>query len=555
MRDMWRALGPVVQESKWILPLLGVAASVATFALAGPIIGLCFIVILLLLFLFVAFRFIATSATIGAHASDRGEGVGRDVSLPRSNERDGEFAESDTATSEADEDSSISPAGAAPTNADIDSAVEEESLDRSAFDAAFRGDVEAVRESFERAVASLTEETEINRTKAFYNFLLVKAGDADALAKLSELVQAKAPPLKRILFAYASALDVLGESNQAIQTLLSLSESFSSDEQAEARLQAAQIHRRLNNNQGVIDLLEPLAGDEQVASAHRAEAWNQIARCKSDSSPLEAMAAYEKSMQLNPSNADARFSLAYLYSNHNFATLAHYHYSVLEETHAATSVALNNLGVSEEQLGMLGRAIAHFEAAAEAGAALACANLAHNLLNAGHVLEARRWIGRGEEIDPNQPRLISARGRLSDMIKDEEEALKSTQRTAVAMRTAVVSALKANTEASSIEGPWRLSNDVIVTFNGTADLYEGADESKDWRLRLTPNGSVFAAAIRPSKYAGEVEGYMYMSSPNKMTFVLPDVAHEKLPESLTATRTSEINEHYEASTEVASERG
>jgi tetratricopeptide (TPR) repeat protein len=551
MREMWRALGPVAQDSKWIVPVLGIAASVATFALAGPVVGLCFVVALMAMFLFVAFRYIAKSTETNIRASGGDEPQQSSAGIAGSADVSTQRGTSETATAGANGQPSVASSVAASTDeTEIDGAPEEDALDRSAVEAAFRGDLAAVRAASEKALASLSDEAERNRTSAFYNFLLVKAGDSDALAKLQELVNARAQPPDRVLFAYASALDVLGESDQAIQTLLSASERFSADQRAEAILQAAQIHRRLNNNSGAIDLLFPVADDEQVTSAHRAQAWAQLARCKADVSPLEAMAAYEKAVQLDPSNADVRFSLAYLYGDHNLATLAHYHYSVLEESNAATSIALNNLAVTEEQLGMRGRAIAHYQVAAEGGAALACANLAHNLLSAGHVVEARQWIQRGELLDANQPRLISARERLSEIVETEDEVLTSTQLAAVSLRASVASVQSADGSAPRlVEGPWRLSNGVLVTFNATDAGYEGVDDSKGWRIRLTRCGSVFLTAVRPNAYAGEVEGFMHLSTSEEMAFILRDASHSKVPSSLTAVREVAVSD--EAGTPAA----
>lgn len=103
------------------------------------------------------------------------------------------------------------------------------------------------------------------------------------------------------------------------------------------------------------------------------------------------LAVLERLIEIHPGDIDARFSLAYKYSEAGQDNLAAFHYSRIPLTERKAG-AWNNLGVSFERLGLPIKSVVAYKKSEELGETLAMSNLAIKLRDAGFATEAHKTL-------------------------------------------------------------------------------------------------------------------------------------------------------------------
>lgn len=146
---------------------------------------------------------------------------------------------------------------------------------------------------------------------------------------------------------------------------------------------------------------------EQFLKAER-----DLAKHRNDDEIL--IAAMEHLLELNPSDIETRFALAYKYSNIGQQELALMHYLRIPYS-SRDGNAWNNLGVCFDNFGMPISSIAAYRQSEAKGETLAISNLAVKLLNAGFSSEAKDLLEKGllikdhhKNIDANFAKLKGA---------------------------------------------------------------------------------------------------------------------------------------------------
>ena len=515
MKQVRMALGQFASDNPWLIPALAVASGLGTFYLAGPIIGLVFTAAMLLVLFLAALNSLGRQRTVAVDISERQE-------TPAAPEAAGAADPplSDQTGQKEDERAVADGSTVGSLDTDPMDLGERDSF-HLAFDHALEGDLDALKAVYATELAKASTDEEKSKCKALHEFLLVKGGDADALSRLRDLADDKTV-LNDGLWFYASALNLLGEREQAVKLLTANAEGLSAVDRAGALLQAARMLVEGDEGKRAVTLVAPLTGSPDLKAPQRAEAWQLIARSTGKLFPLEALAAYEESLSLDPSSADSRFSLAYLYSDHGFDELAHHHYSVLEDTNRASAVVLNNLGVCEDRMGMKGKSLAHYRKAGEAGSALGWANLSQVLISVGDFSHAESAIEKGETLDKSDPRVIAARERLTAERENEAETLTDRRQQGVPVRARVLSSVAALESAlEPVAQDWEFSNGRTLGLQRVDSNLIGTDSAQEWQLTLKQQGRAYAAHLRPGKYATEVVGFMYMENSEKMVLLFP----------------------------------
>lgn len=535
MKQAWDALGRFSQDNPWLIPTLALASSAGTFLLAGLVVALTFMAVLFLVLFLAALHSIGNKRSPKDGDPATGDLPALEVSAtPEAVERGADTQ---------DEMSVMGEAGSSATpKVDEGEQEDEQSPIHRAFQLAFSGDLDAVREIYASELAKASTDEEEVKCRALHEFLLVKAGDPQGIPRLKAMVDDSRAPLVDVLGFYASALSLMGEVELAVESLVTRADVLSADDRAAALLQAARMLSDSDQEERAADLVAPMAEATDVKDSHRAEALRIVAESKQGSSALDAMAAYERSLLLDPTSSRVRFALAYLYSEHEFFTLAHHHYSVLEETSRASAVGLNNLGVAEARLNAPGRAFEHYRKAGEAGSALGWANLSHALLNVGAMTDAELAIEKGEQLDSSDPRLIAARERLASMREQERENLANAKKTVANLRERVLSSAKAMApNIQTATGQWELSTGALVQLAMKDGKLSGIDPDSGWRLELSREGDGYVAQIRPGKYASDEHGYMYLEDDASMVILIPNPSSAKVPAVLTARRVEGVS--------------
>lgn len=132
------------------------------------------------------------------------------------------------------------------------------------------------------------------------------------------------------------------------------------------------------------------------------------------------LAMLERRVQIDPSDTQLRFNLAYSHSQEKNYELALYHYLQIPENER-DAVTWNNLGVSFRQFSMPTNSTNAYKKSVEAGETLAMSNLAHIYMSAGFFNEAKEVLGRAQSIDGCHENVATAQVALNSIYKNEEE--------------------------------------------------------------------------------------------------------------------------------------
>ena len=218
----------------------------------------------------------------------------------------------------------------------------------------------------------------------------------------------------------------------------------------------------------------------------------------------------ERQLQLNPTDNETRFGLAYKYSNNGRDDMAAYHYSRIR-TPVRSAIAWNNFGVALESLKLPVKAVEAYRNSAGLGETLAMSNLAHRFLNAGFVDEAKQILGEALRIADHHKNVDKALGTIRDRMDDEEK-----QETSVYEKGKPVSEFfrsygqaRIKPLVIGLQGTWKTPIcDVVVQIDGTSVVARGTYEVKA--------GGLLAAALMgtradsaPVKYFLEYRGDLY----------------------------------------------
>lgn len=136
----------------------------------------------------------------------------------------------------------------------------------------------------------------------------------------------------------------------------------------------------------------------------------------------------EKALDINPSDNELRFELARTYYSNSKHSMSLYHYKILCDNSPTTS-NWNNLGVAYAELTLVGKAVSAYKRSEELGGTTAVGNLAHKLIDAGFLEEARKKLEdilKREEYDTNVPSALSTLENVDKTEEDKEDEILSS---------------------------------------------------------------------------------------------------------------------------------
>jgi len=202
----------------------------------------------------------------------------------------------------------------------------------------------------------------------------------------------------------------------------------------------------------------------------------------------ETLAHFEKALELNPGDVDARFKLAYRYSEAGYELAAFHHYAILRLQQDGPA-ELNNLAIIMRSLDMPLAAARYYRKAVDQGNSLAAANLARVMLRSGLVEEARRLLAEAlnqEEVDEAVHRACAA---IPEREEAEKKRFKVIEEAAAAERSLLVQRFELERQdlkpvrAEDIEGTWQTSvGDVTFKQQDTKLVARFKDVIWDWEL-------------------------------------------------------------------------
>lgn len=184
-----------------------------------------------------------------------------------------------------------------------------------------------------------------------------------------------------------------------------------------------------NKYYDAIELLSELL-HKDVFKEHKAGILAILARIAKMSKDSEKFFIYgEGSLELNPSNTELRFDLAYKHSKKGNNKLSLLHYKKLTDT-KKSPIGLNNLGVQYETLKLPAKRIESYFKAAEYKETLAMANIAQRYLNEGFIKDANGMIKKANKLSEEGIEVSGniglAKIRLDGILEDENNKEKET---------------------------------------------------------------------------------------------------------------------------------
>lgn len=298
----------------------------------------------------------------------------------------------------------------------------EEDLKFALFEALFENNEEEVRVVNERFMRSEAARSDIERRKwsanlEYWRVTMGRDGDAQELKRLAE----ESPPIAAIWSQLGSVYGRYDDSASAAMAYESAAAAATEiRERVVALGRAAVAHHK--------------AGDETAASRVRA-AMNDLSTetatieqelllfelnwAEATRNDQNCLAAMERLLQLNPTDNDRRFKLAYKYSEMEMHRLAALHYTNIPPS-TRDAVGWNNLGVAWNKLSLASLAVSAFRKAEELGETLAMSNLADRFLEAGLVPEAKAILNRALGLPEPNRRVASVLSRAEEIMAEEE---------------------------------------------------------------------------------------------------------------------------------------
>ena len=236
----------------------------------------------------------------------------------------------------------------------------------------------------------------------------------------------------------------------------------------------------------------------------------------------------ERLLQLQPDDADTRFSLAYDYSQANQNELSLFHYLKIPYD-LRPSMAWNNLGVQFDLADLPGKSVEAYRKAEALGNTLAMSNLGQKFINAGFLPEASEICDKAITIKDYHQNVGHAIARIKAIPTEEQN-----KETAVLDKAKPVSEFyRAFGHATSQDditdhvGRWQGPDcELQITIKGNVFIAEGNYEVSDSGQRLRealagkPPFPPITEKYRVS-YSGKIQGHAVDSTVTRKEITTP----------------------------------
>jgi len=259
--------------------------------------------------------------------------------------------------------------------------------------------------------------------EAYEEHVRLMFGKGGQLARLRQLSE-ESPQNSDVLTYLARAYEQYQQDNQAAVVFESAANCIvATSKKLRILRDAALAHQRAGNSQNallVVGKMKALAAKENEGELEVLRVEHKLAEITGEDEVM--LGSMERLLEIDPSDNETRFSLAYKYSNLGNEGLALLHYTKISYLDRS-SMTWNNLGVAYDQLDLPAKSVESYRKSEDMGETLAMSNLANKFIRAGFVSEAKKICDVAlskEDYHKNIPKSVS---RLKD-IPDEEEKKK-----------------------------------------------------------------------------------------------------------------------------------
>lgn len=310
-------------------------------------------------------------------------------------------------------------------------------------------------------------------------------GNKNAFEKLQKLFQEnKDNP--RVIKQLAHSYKEMREFKKAKDQFLLAAEKYDVNDAekksglVDAHVQAAWCLADDDDLNDALVLLKKLLSNPDFQDS-KAQIFKGMAEISKDKDDIERLFIYaEAALDVDPSDTDLRFTLAYAYSQKKDKKLSLLHYKKLTGT-TSHRMALNNLGVQYDALKLSYKCIQSYYESAGQNETLAMANLAQKYLNEGFIKDARELVDRANKLSNEgvkvDYRVGKAQERINDLAtkenKKEKEVLleaEKEQKFRVDYSNAFCS--ETTVTKDNIEGTWKTPwGNLKLAFDDTAGSF------------------------------------------------------------------------------------
>lgn len=284
----------------------------------------------------------------------------------------------------------------------------------------FHKDKDAINEVNDKYLATLNEHDENAKLywKAYKENLHItfgQGGDITILKDISQKLEDNFEVTKWLAHAYSryednAAAVVLFEKNIQLSTD-NKQKIISIQDAAESYFKLGQVEKAKQ----LISLLNKYSDDNEFEVLEAKLSYSQ--QSKNDE---QEIAFLERILEIEPTNDDYRFKLAYKYSALKRTKFSLYHYLKIARQ-SRSSMSWNNLGVAYAELSMPIRAVDSYKESEVLGETLAMNNLAWKYLEAGFMEEAKNIVRKGLDVKDHHQNLDKTMGEINDRVENENQ--------------------------------------------------------------------------------------------------------------------------------------
>lgn len=287
-----------------------------------------------------------------------------------------------------------------------------------------------VRKAYETDLApTLSSEDEKLVWKGFTLRMAHSLGDSNAFGELVELAKMNKDKPK-VVMQLAIKLKDIGEYKKAKDKYLEVKDTYDITNESDkvhivgCHVEASECIALQGEYDEAISLLSKLLLEDEF-KGQRAQILKGLADIAKDNKDIKKFFIYaEGCLDIDPTDTNLRFNLAYRYSEEGQHRISLLHYKKLTDA-VEHPIGLNNLGVQYERIDLKGKSINSYCQAADRNITLAMANLALRSLDQGFMEDASKMIKRANGLSKNDIEVHGnvgyAKNRLASILKEEDD--------------------------------------------------------------------------------------------------------------------------------------
>jgi tetratricopeptide (TPR) repeat protein len=261
--------------------------------------------------------------------------------------------------------------------------------------------------------------------EAFGEYARIIFGKGGRLAKLEEIAKESSEnaEVQRLLAKGYQEYKDYDKAAQCFEMAAQKSEdvTYALSRHSEAILALSKAGKK-EEARAIREKMKALAPKVEGGEAIIISAFRQVAELSGDSDDLFGLT--ERLLHINPSDTDARFNLAYNYSQKDQEDASLYHYLKIPDQERG-AMTWNNLGVEFDHFNLASKAVSAYRKSEELGETLAMSNLAYKLIKAGFLHEAEELSKRAMTIQGYHKNVSHAVAKIKDL--PDEEKKKETE--------------------------------------------------------------------------------------------------------------------------------